>query len=180
MLVQTAFELFGESGEAGVTLRSVCRRAELNNRYFYESFADTDELLGAVYDFVVHDLVGELTEAMANLPNDRARLRAGIATVLAFSSVDPGRGKILFTEARTNPVLAARRAATQEQLRQSVADGDPTVPTPSQLSSLVGAALYAGAMAELAQQWLAGGLGTEVDPVVELAVQLLMPTGAAG
>lgn len=178
LLVHAAFELFGESGEAGVTLRSVCREAELNNRYFYESFSDTDELLGAVYDFVVADLVGELTGAMTDLPNDRARLRAGIGTVLEFASGDPRRGKILFTEARTNPVLAARRAATQEQLRQSVVDGDQNVPLPSRLTGLVGAALYAGAMAELAQQWLAGNLGPDLEPVVDLAVELLMPTGA--
>lgn len=179
MLVQAAFELFGDSGESGVTLRSVCRQSELNNRYFYESFTDTDELLGAVYDFVVDDLVGELTEAMADLPDDRARLRAGIRTVLKFSSGDPRRGKILFTEARTNPVLAARRAVTQEQLRQSVVDDGENVQSPSRIPGLVGAALYAGAMAELAQQWLTGNLGTELEPVVDSAVELLMPSGAA-
>ena len=49
------------------------------------------------------DLIGTLIEAMSNLPDDRARLRAGITTVLDFSSKDPRRGKLLFTEARTNP-----------------------------------------------------------------------------
>ena len=162
MLVQAAFELFGESGESGVTLRSVCRHAELNNRYFYESFTDTDELLGAVYDFVVTDLTGALIEAMSDLPDDRARLRAGIRPVLAFSSGDPRRGRILFTEARTNPVLAARRSQIQEQLRRSVIDEDETTLSSNRLARRVGAAMYAGAMAELAQQWLVGNLGTEL------------------
>ncbi len=176
MLVRTAFELFGEGGESGVTLRSVCRRAELNNRYFYESFTDTDELLGAVYDFVVTDLIRALTEAMSDLPDDRARLRAGIRTVLAFSSGDPRRGRILFTEARTNPVLAARRSSTQDLLRKSVIDDQgQTVPRSTRIPGLVGAAMYAGAMAELAQQWLAGNLGTELEPVVDAAVDSLMP-----
>lgn len=175
MLVEAAFGLFGEGGESAVTVRSVCRQAELNNRYFYESFSDTDELLGAVYDFVVTDLVGVLTAAMSDLPDDRARLRAGISTVLAFSSGDPSRGKILFTEARTNPVLAARRSATQEQLRRSVLHDGQQMSPARRIADLVSAAMYAGAMAELAQEWLSGTLGADLDPVVDSAVRLLMP-----
>lgn len=176
LLVQAALELFGEGGDATVTVRSVCRRAELNNRYFYENFAGTDELLGAVYDFVVADLVAALISAMSNLPDDRARLRAGITTVLAVSSGDPSRGKILFTEARTNPVLAARRSATQEQLRRSALhDGQEMTPA-RRIADLVSAAMYSGAMAELAQEWLLGTLGDDLEAVVEAAVRLLMPS----
>ncbi len=174
LLVEAAFELFGEDGETAVTVRSVCRCSALNTRYFYESFTDTDELLGAAYDFVVADLIGELAGAMADLPDDRARLRAGIHTVLDFSSEDPRRGKILFTEARTNPVLAARRSTIQEQLRKSVLDEGPTASRPARIADLVGAAMYAGAMAELAQQWLSGNLGADLDPVVDAAVRQLM------
>ena len=174
LLIGAAFELFGEDGETAVTVRSVCRHSALNTRYFYENFADTGELLGATYDFVVADLMGALAEAMADLPDDRARLRAGIRTVLDFSSEDPCRGKILFTEARTNPVLAARRSTIQEQLRKSVLDEGPAASRPARIADLVGAAMYAGAMAELAQQWLSGDLGADLDPVVDAAVRQLM------
>lgn len=176
--MRAAFELFGEGGEAAVSVRSVCRIGELNSRYFYESFVDTDELLGAVYDEVVADLVEALAAAMADLPDDQSRLRAGIRTVLDFSSADPRRGKILFTEARTNPVLAARRAVTQEQLRESALAGEPDQPArsrPRSVAELVGAAMYAGAMAELAQQWLSGALGDDLDAVVEAAAVSLIP-----
>jgi hypothetical protein len=37
----------------------------------------------------------------------------------------------------------------------------------------VGAAMYAGAMAELAQQWLSGTLGDDLDAVVDSAVGML-------
>ena len=117
-------------------------------------------------------------EAMAGLPDDRTRLRAGIRAVLDFSSADPRRGKILFTEARTNPVLAERRAATQELLRKSVLDEEGAAPASTRTTDLVGAAMYAGAMAELAQQWLSGSLGDDLDAVVEAAVRVLMPVGA--
>ena len=176
LLVRAAFALFGDGGEAAVSVRSVCRAAELNTRYFYESFADTDALLGAVYDEVAGELGGILTAVMANARDGRARLQAGIRAVLDFSSADPRRGKILFTEARTNPVLAARRTMAQDHVRELVLDEHRrTAPESDRIATEVGAAMYAGAMAELAQQWLAGTLGDDVDAVVAHAVRLLLP-----
>jgi AcrR family transcriptional regulator len=176
LLVRAAFALFGDGGEAAVSVRSVCRAAELNTRYFYESFGDTDALLGAVYDEMATELGGLLTAVMASARDERSRLRAGIRAVLDFSSADPRRGKILFTEARTNPVLAARRTIAQDHVRELVLDEQRrTAPESDRVATEVGAAMYAGAMAELAQQWLAGTLGDDVDAVVAHAVRLLLP-----
>lgn len=177
LLLDAAFTLFGEGGEAAVSVRSVCRASELNTRYFYENFADTNELLGELYDQTAVDLGLVLLPAITGTPGaeERGRLRAGIRTVLEFSSADPRRGRILFTEARTNPVLAERRMRSQNNLRELVL-------SESRRSDLradhgaweVGAAMYAGAMAELAQQWLSGTLGDDLDGVVDSAVRMLM------
>ena len=96
-------------------MRSVCRECGLNTRYFYESFAGVDDLLGAVYDRVSAELVEVVGTAIEQADDSvRARTRAGIAAVLGFSSADPRRGRVLFTEARANPVLTGRRAAAQD------------------------------------------------------------------
>ena len=177
LLVKGAFELFGEGGEAAGSVRSVCRESELNSRYFYESFDDTDELIGVVYDEVAAELAASVTAA-TTLPtdDDRALLRSGIRAVLDFSSTDPRRGKILFTEARGNSVLAARRAAARDELRELVlTESTRSDPESEQLAREVTAAMYAGAMAELANQWLAGQLGDDLDAVVTHAVRLLLP-----
>ena len=170
-LIDAAFRLFGDGGEAAVAVRSVCRECGLNTRYFYESFADTDDLLGAVYDQVSAQLAVEVEAAVGGAGDSlRDRTRAGIAAVLGFSSADPRRGRILFTDARSNPVLAARRAATQDLLRESVLTEAWRLKPSDPLAAQVGAAMYTGAMAELAQEWLAGRLGTDLDAVVEHAV----------
>ncbi len=175
-LIEAAFALFGEGGEAAVSVRSVCRECGLNTRYFYESFADTDDLLGAVYDGISLQLGVEVDSAIAAAGESlRDRTRAGIAAVLGFSSADPRRGRILFTDARANPVLAARRAATQDLLRESVlTEGWRPNPGSDPIAAQVGAALYTGAMAELAQQWLAGNLGDDLEAVVDYAVQTVL------
>ncbi|MGE2832575.1 TetR/AcrR family transcriptional regulator [Mycobacterium sp. SMC-4] len=176
LLVDAAFRIFGDGGEAALSVRSVCRECGLNTRYFYESFAGTDELLGAVYDRVSLELAAEVGRAMEQAPDSlRARTRAGMAAVLHFSSADPRRGRVLFTDARANPVLAQRRAATQDVLREAVlSEGWRLHPDTAPVAAMVGAAMYTGAMAELAQQWLTGQLGDDLDAVVDYALQLVL------
>jgi len=176
LLLDAAFTLFGDGGEAAVSVRSVCRESELNTRYFYENFADTDELLGELYDRVAVELGFVLLPAIAGAPgeDELGRLRAGIRTVLEFSSADPRRGRILFTEARTNPVLAERRMRSQNNIRELVlTESRRSGPGTDRVAREVTAAMYAGAMAELAQQWLSGTLGDDLDVVVDSAVGML-------
>ncbi|OBG79671.1 TetR family transcriptional regulator [Mycobacterium sp. E802] len=176
LLIDAAFRLFGDGGEAALSVRSVCRECGLNTRYFYESFADTDDLLGAVYDEVSADLATDVEAAMVGAGDSvRARTRAGIAAVLGFSSADPRRGRVLFTDARANPVLASRRAATQDLLREAVlSEGGRLSPNSDPVAAQVGAAMYTGAMAELAQQWLTGNLGDDLEVVVDHALRLVL------
>ncbi len=168
LLVDAAFALFGAGGEAALTVRSVCRECGLNTRYFYESFTDTDELLGAVFDKVAVELAAAVDAALEAAGESPAqRTRAGIAAVLGFSSADPRRGRVLFTDARTNPVLTARRAALQDALLAAVLEeGSRLHPGSDPVATRVGAAMFTGAMAELAQQYLSGALGEDLDAVV--------------
>jgi AcrR family transcriptional regulator len=179
MLLHAAFTLFGAEGEAGLTVRAVCRKAELHTRYFYENFAGTGELLAAVYDQQATAL-GELIGAALDQagPDPAARTRAGIRCVLRFISDDPRRGRVLFGEAHGNEVLAARRRAAQTALLEGLLDEtsrpgnagddghDPALPI------VIAATMFVGAMAELAQQWADGRLGDDLDAVVDHAVEL--------
>ncbi|MGB3484429.1 MAG: TetR family transcriptional regulator [Mycobacterium sp.] len=181
LLVAAAFALFGDGGESAVSVRSVCRECALNTRYFYESFADTNELLGAVYDGVATGLAEAvevaITDVITSGGTDVDRLRAGIRAVLGFSSADSRRGRVLFTEARANPVLTTRREIALENLRQIVlSEREQTHPVEDKITTLIAAALYTGAMSELAQQWLSGNLGEDLEAVVDRATRLVSAT----
>ncbi|WP_422741852.1 TetR/AcrR family transcriptional regulator [Mycobacterium sp. WMMD1722] len=176
LLVGAALRLFGDGGEAALAVRSVSRECGLNTRYFYESFAGTDDLLGALYDDINAQLAAAVEEAMAGAGLAmQERVRAGIAAVLGFSSADPRRGRVLFTDAPSNPALAARRAATRDQLRELVlVEGWRLHPDIDPVAAKVGAAIFTGAMAELARQWLAGRLGEDLDVVADNAVRRVL------
>ena len=102
LLVSAAFALFGDGGESAVSVRSVCRESALNTRYFYESFADTDELLGAVYDVVAAELAAEVAAAItAAGDTDLDRARAG----------HPGRARLQFGRPATRAGCCSPRPA---------------------------------------------------------------------
>ncbi|MFG2014713.1 TetR/AcrR family transcriptional regulator [Actinomadura geliboluensis] len=171
MLVRAAYRLFGEEGEAALTVRAVCREAELHTRYFYENFPDTDELLAAVYDREAAALGEALAAALDEAgPSPDARTRTGIRGVLRFISDDPRRGRVLFAEARGNEVLAERRRAAQTALLDGVL-AMSNIENP-RLPVVVAATMFTGAMTELAQRWADGRLGDDLDAVVDSAVEL--------
>lgn len=85
---------------------------------------------------------------------------------------------MLFTEGRTNPVLASRREAASAALMEAVAQ-KRSRPATDPRRARVGAALFTGGMAELAQQWLSGTLGEDLEVVVDHAVKLTLRTTIA-
>jgi AcrR family transcriptional regulator len=181
LLVGAALDLFGTEGDAATSVRAVCRAADLNARYFYESFVDRDELLGAVYDEVATELAQRLgTVLLVATDEPIERLRAGIGTVLRFLTEDPRRAKVLFTEGRGNPVLAdRRRIARQALIDGTAAMGQEEVARQGGRSAAatqaeMAATLFGGAMEELAEAWIAGRLGTDLGQVIDDATNLSM------
>src|SRR3954471_22947818 len=56
-LLDAGLSILGSgSADEVLTVRGVCRQAAVAARYFYESFADKDALVGAVFDWVIDDL----------------------------------------------------------------------------------------------------------------------------
>ncbi|MBB4137375.1 TetR/AcrR family transcriptional regulator [Gordonia humi] len=174
-LIDAAFDIFGTDGEAALSVRSVCRACDFNTRYFYESFADIGELLGATYDRTATALAETLDDRLAETGSSvHARTRAGIVTVLGFSTADPRCGRVLFTEAQANPVLIQRRSTTQELLRRATLVEALTHET-DPLDGRIRAAMFTGAMTALVQQWLDGSLGDDLDAVADHAMSILTP-----
>ena len=67
-LLETATDMWCEGGWAAVTMRGVCARAGLNDRYFYESFEDRDALLAAIWDGVRDETAAAITSDVQQTP----------------------------------------------------------------------------------------------------------------
>ncbi|BBZ05158.1 putative transcriptional regulator, TetR family protein [Mycolicibacterium chitae] len=109
-LMDAALGLVGEVGVGGITVRGVCSAARLNDRYFYESFRTTDELLLALFDEQIALASTVMLAAIAqNPPDPMVRARAAIGTGLRHLTADPRRGPLLIGSQATEGLRARRR-----------------------------------------------------------------------
>jgi AcrR family transcriptional regulator len=176
-LLDAAFDVLAAEGWERVTVRAVCGRAKLNDRYFYENFRDRDELVLAVLDDVVTQGLQVAATALDSAPKDiRARSRAIVEAGLGFLVDDPRRGRLL-VESQATEGLRQRRQYLVRLLATLAADQGRQLlgeHTPSdrdlELSTLV---LVSGGL-ELATMWLRGDLDVSREHLADFVVALLL------
>ncbi len=181
LLLDAAFEIMGTEGSARTTVRSVCSRARLNPRYFYESFTDLDELMVAVYDRLVDQLTAAVVHSMDGAPTDhRSQTRAAIGQIVAFVDEDRRRGRVLYAEALDNEALNRRRVETGHTLADIVAvDAAARFGAPPEGEQIgrVGAAILVGGFSELLIGWLDGRIVLTREQLVDDATALFLALG---
>ena len=96
-LIAAGVELLGAASGPAVTVRAVCRAADLTERYFYESFTDRDEFVRAVYD----DVCARAMSTLGSAKNPREAVEQFVALMVD----DPVRGRALLLAPEAEPAL---------------------------------------------------------------------------
>ncbi|WP_439031342.1 TetR/AcrR family transcriptional regulator [Gordonia terrae] len=176
MLFEATLDLLNEGGAAAVTKRSVCGRARLNDRYFYEHFDDRDALLTQLADDTTAAFLDVLVRAaMAPAPGLRHQIRAAVAAGIDFLRIDPRRAALLLN-APTSTVLQQARTASVRAIATVMAEmirkllGADAPPTPD--AEMAAFAIVAGAI-ELSGGWFRGELETDLDHLSEIITATL-------
>ena len=108
-LLEAGLDLLGGRAiPSDLTVRAICAQAGLAARYFYESFADKDEFVAAVFDWVVADIAATTQAAVAAAPAEQTR--AGMANIVRTIADDVRVGRLLFNARLANPVVVRKRA----------------------------------------------------------------------
>lgn len=180
-LLDAGYELLGTRGASSVTVRGVCRAAQLTERYFYESFADRDALIVAVHARAADEAREALATAVLAAPADPlARASAAVEAFVDLLQDDPRRGRVLLTEAFADEVLTRSgidlipsfAALLVEQIRAAFGEDGPDE-VDAQLTSVA----LVGALAHLFVGWLDGTLAVTRERLVAHVVGLIL--GAA-
>jgi AcrR family transcriptional regulator len=169
-LVTAGVQLLGEASGPAVTVRAVCRQAELTERYFYKSFGDRDEFVRAVYDDVCSRAMSTLMSA--------ATPREAVERFVALMVDDPVRGRVLLLAPTVEPVLVRSGAEwmpnfidlLQGKLTQI---GDPV------RQKMVATSLIGGLTA-LFTAYLNGRLAATREQFIDYCVDMLLSRAAAG
>lgn len=176
-LLDAGLDLLEEGGAEAVTMRALCTRARLNDRYFYEHFTDRDAFLVAMLDLVVQHGTTRILEAVAAEPGELDdRVRAAMAAGLAYLGEDPRRGRMLVESQATAALRRRRHQVTVELADQMVLLGysllgEGVPPGPD--ARLVALILVNGFL-ELLASWLQGELDVDEREVQELLVGMVL------
>ena len=156
-----------------LTVREICRRAGLASRYFYESFADKDEFVSRVFDWVVGDLAATTQAAVAAVPAHE-QTRAGMANIVRTMADDARTGRLLFSTQLINSVLARKRAELGGLF--AMLSGQHAVDAlraPANDSIKAGAHFAVGGVGQTLSAWLAGDSALSPDQLVDQLTALL-------
>lgn len=176
-LVDAALHLVAEEGAAALKVRAVCERARLNDRYFYESFADCGELLRAAYDTQLSGGVAALLQAAGQAPvQARPRTRAAIEAVFDFIEHDSRRPKLLI-ELQTAEALQSRRqdivqavaCVMVDQLR--ILQGEQVT---DDLNVNLACLTVVSGLLEVTALWLNHQIDADRDQVIEFMLAIIL------
>ncbi|WP_159420733.1 TetR/AcrR family transcriptional regulator [Pseudomonas syringae] len=98
--------LFGAQGFHSTTVKAICEAAGLTERYFYESFANSEDLFVTMHRQTSAHIISRLRQA-SHLQNERpARVMAMLDTYYGDIAVDPVTARLFAVDAGTISPLA--------------------------------------------------------------------------
>ncbi len=163
-LIAAGVTLLGGASGPALTVRAVCRTAGLTERYFYESFADRDDFVRAVYD----DVCARAMETLmaADTPRD------AVEHFVALMVDDPTQGRVLLLAPAVEPVLIRSGGKWMpsfiELLQKKLTRiSDPAVQAMVAIGSI-------GALTALFTAYLNGQLAATREQFIDYCVQMLL------
>lgn len=173
-LLAAGLDLLGSPDDPELTVRSICERAGLSARYFYESFADKDEFVERVYDWVIADLAATTQAAVAAVPRDE-QPRASMTNVVRSIAGDARVGRLLFSTHLANAVVMRKRAESSALF--ALLSGQHAIDTlraPANDYVKAAAHFAVGGVGQALSAWLTGDVRMTPDEVAEHLASLLV------
>ena len=97
-LIEAGLEAFGRRGFQSTTVKDLCQEARLTERYFYESFANREELFSAVYQHCVAALRTQLIGVLSQQQGAIAMTQAALRKLFSELRDDPRMARVLFLD----------------------------------------------------------------------------------
>jgi AcrR family transcriptional regulator len=181
-LLEAGLDLLGADVPQAVelTVRGICRQAGLTARYFYESFADKDEFVSAVFDTVIADLAAKTQAVVQSAPPDQ-QTRAGIANIVRTIAGDARIGRLLFGVHLSNAVVVRKRVESTALLAMlSGQHAGTALRLPENDRIKAAGHFVVGGVAQTISAWLAGEVRFKPERLIEQLAALLDKLGDPG
>jgi AcrR family transcriptional regulator len=174
-LLDAGLDVLGteQDGSSALTVRAVCRGAGLTPRYFYESFSDKDQFVGAVFDWVVAGLAATTQAAVAAVPSHE-QANAAMTNIVRTISGDARVGRLLFNTQLADAVIVRKRAESTALFAMLTGQqaGD-TLRIPANDRMKAGAHFVVGGVGQTLSAWLAADVRLDPDQLVDQLTTLI-------
>lgn len=166
----------------GATVEKLCAAANLNKRYFYESFDDLDSLSAAVVDAIAEDVRAATvaaSDAVAGEPLE-AQAFASVAAAVRTLVDDPRRARVLLGGVAASLELNAHRRTVMHGLTGVLVDHGRTVHgVELEVDPLakVAPAFIVGGTADAILAFVNGDVGLSLDDFIAQLATLWLITG---
>jgi AcrR family transcriptional regulator len=171
--IDAALEIFGTVGYRKATVKSLCKQAQLADRYFYESFETMEDLLVAAYEDQVRELRGQVLAAFVSVPPAAPTLDAVQACLRAvYGGVKDVRVarliwlEVLGVSPRVDKLYAATLHEFASLLVTLSRSKQPQWDLPKDTERMLGLTLVGG-VSECIQQWLMDNYRGEVETLID-------------
>lgn len=174
-LIEAAVLLYGRRGYRNTGVRAVCQEAGLTERYFYESFANSEALLAAAYDAVVGHLIAHLRETGDDAAMPAAE-RPGriLETYFATLREHPAAARVFLSEiVGVSATIDGAVVDGLERFAELIMDvHDPRRAGPLAAEPLLRRGVVGG-LYHIALAWIAADFDRSLDDVVAAAMPLV-------
>ena len=172
-LISAGVAVYGERGYRQATVKAVCEAAGLTERYFYESFANSEELLIACFNAVTYAVMEEIMAAAhAAEPTREARSRAMLHAYFAALQREPRSARVFLVEIRG--VSRAVDKAFDAALRAIGEEVGRVIESPEAVADPLLQAGIVGGVIHIALRWIEDGYTPDIERVTDSALRLGM------
>lgn len=173
-LLDAGLSILGSEAEPeAATVRGVCRQSGVSARYFYESFSDRDDFVGAVYDWVIADLAATTQAAVTAAP-PREQARAGMANIVRSIAGDARVGRLLFSAELADSVVVRKRDESTTLLAMLLVQYvGQTLRVPEDEHIEATAHFTVGGVGQAVSAWLGGRIAMTADELIDHLASLL-------
>lgn len=167
-LIAAAIQVYGRVGYRNATVKAVCEAAKLTERYFYESFANSEALLIAAYLHVTDELHREMATAGAAAGSDAvARIDAVLTVYFTRLREHPRSARVFLLEMSGlgAEVDVVCMKALRDMSNVLVPPESRSKPMPLESVGMIGAVI------NIALRWVSQGYPDAIEDVVDAAAR---------
>jgi AcrR family transcriptional regulator len=174
-LMTAAIKVYGERGFQNSSVKSVCHAAGLTERYFYESFANGEDVLQQCFKLVTSGLIAEMRETAEKTGGGRRkRVRAALLTYLGALKANPPAARLfLLSMVSVSPATDALVSSNLDEFGCLLLEVLGRQGSRDEMSPLLMRGVIGGGM-HIARAWVANGFAEDMEHVANTALKLYL------